>query len=94
MARPFFGSITWISWQKTLYGVLFELQSALSKGFFCNDGDHQAKESNATNEDKEGLMNVKEVKEIHTIVRNALSRNHILMSSSIENRPGFVHLLQ
>jgi len=24
------------------------------KGFFCNDGDHQAKESNATEEDKEG----------------------------------------
>ena len=31
MARLFFGSIIWISWQKTLYEVLFELQSAFSK---------------------------------------------------------------
>jgi len=63
------------------------------KGFFCNDGGHQAKESTATEEDKEGQRSVKEVKKIHTIVRNALTHNHILLSNSTENRPGFVHLL-
>ena len=59
-----------------------------------NDGDHQAKVSNATEEDKEGQRNVKEVKQIHALIRNALTHNHILLSSSTKNRPGFVHLLQ
>jgi len=52
------------------------------------------KVSNATKEDKEGQRSVKEVKEIHTMVKNALIHNHILLFSSTENRPGFVHLLQ
>jgi len=58
------------------------------------DGDHQAKASNATKEDKEGQRSAKEVKEIHAMVRNALTHNHILLSSSTENRSRFVHLLQ
>ena len=37
MARVFFGPTLWISWQKTLYRVFFELQSAFSKGF-CQMG--------------------------------------------------------
>jgi len=74
MARLFFGSIIWILWQKTLYGVfIWTSKCLIQRGFFYNDGDHQAKESNATEEDKEGQRSVKEVKEIHTMVRNALT---------------------
>ena len=36
-----------------------------------NDGDNQAKVPNATEEDKEGQTSVKEVTEIHAMVRNA-----------------------
>ena len=53
-----------------------------------NDRDHQAKASNATEEDKEGQRSSKEVKEINAMVRDALTHNHILLSSSTKNRPG------
>ena len=51
------------------------------------DGDHQAKESNATEEVKEVQRSVKEVKEIHAVVRNALTQNHGLLSSSTGTGP-------
>ena len=57
------------------------------------DADHQANESNATEEVEEVQRSVKEIKEIHTMVRNALTQNHSLMSSSSENWLGFVHFL-
>ena len=59
-----------------------------------SDGDHQTKESNAAEEVKEIQRSDKEVKEIHAMVRNALTQNHSLLSSSTENWPGFVQLLQ
>ena len=34
MAGIFFGPTLWISWQKTLYRVFFELESAFSKGLY------------------------------------------------------------
>ena len=52
------------------------------------DADHQANESNATEEVEEVQRSVKEIKKIHAMVRNGL------LSSSSENWPSFVHLLQ
>ena len=59
-----------------------------------NDGDHQAKLSNATEEVKEVQRSVNEVKEIHAIARNALPQNYSLLSSSTKNWPDFAYLLQ
>jgi len=49
------------------------------------DGDHQGNESNATEEVKEVQRSVKEIKEIHATVRNALTQNHSLLSSLFGN---------
>ena len=55
-----------------------------------NDKDHQGKESNADKEVKEVQRIIKEVKEIHSMVRNALTQNLSLLSSSTENWANFL----
>ena len=50
-----------------------------------NDGDHQDNESNTTEKVKEVQRSVKEIMEIHAMVRNALTHNLSLLPSSTEN---------
>ena len=57
-----------------------------------NDGDHQAKVPNASEEVKEVQRSVNKVKELHAMVRSALTQNHSLLFSSTENWPDFVHV--